>query len=336
MSSEVNRNIEGDATYSTIIESWAKERRLLGYVQPYTALKAYEKAQLFLPWFGDARIGQIDSASITLALIELGQKGGKSGEGLSSSTLRAAHLAATQAVDWAIRNGIATDNPFNQVARPRASHAPTQFLLPEQAASLASEMAGRMLDKLLEGKLQQASFSLAVCIALATGMRRGEIFAIEWGDVDSNRQRISISKAIKADGKLGDPKSGSSVRSVAIGSNLLRLLMKMRRWQEEKLPEKAWPQSNCILCNNRGERANMNTFEHWWRTWADANGWPGLRFHDLRHSHATILIASGVDVKTAQMRLGHSSAEITLSIYAHAIPQADSPAAVAIDADLFG
>jgi integrase len=109
----------------------------------------------------------------------------------------------------------------------------------------------------------------------------------------------------------------------------------MCRWQQENLPHKTWPQHDFVLCNEKGERANTNTFEHWWRSWADGNGWPGLRFHDLRHSHATILIANGVDVKTAQMRLGHSSAEVTLSIYAHAIPLADSAAAASLDAELF-
>ena len=147
--------------------------------------------------------------------------------------------------------------------------------------------------------------------------------------------RLSVSKAIKGDGKLGGPKSSSSVRSIAIGEYLIQLLNNMHEWQERHLPPKTWAQGNYVLCNNNGERANMNTFEHWWRSWADSNGWPGLRFHDLRHSHATMFIANGVDVKTTQMRLGHSSAEVTLSIYAHAIPLTASAAAASLDAVLF-
>ena len=81
--------------------------------------------------------------------------------------------------------------------------------------------------------------------------------------------------------------------------------------------------------------ASMNTFEHWWRRWADANGYKGLRFHELRHTHATLLIAGGTDVKTVQMRLGHASAEVTMSCYAHAIPLSDTTAAKALDAELF-
>lgn len=322
-------------TYSAIIELWAEERKLIGNVQPYTAKKAAEKARLFLPWLGENNVDEIEAESITRALIELGQTGGRHGVGLSSSTLRATHLAGTQAIDWAIGKGFATANPFKQTQRPKASHPRVQFLLADQAAALASTMANRMEAKLLDGNVQQASFALAVCIALATGMRRGEIFALEWHDMNATGGRLSISKAIKGDGRLGEPKSSSSIRSVAIGERLLKLMKGMHEWQRENLPTRTWPQHDFVLRNKNGERANMNTFEHWWRSWADANGWPGLRFHDLRHSHATMLITNGVDVKTTQMRLGHSSAEITLSIYAHAIPLADSAAATALDTELF-
>ena len=321
--------------FASVVESWESERRLLGYVHPYTAKKAAEKARLLLPWIGETDVDNIDPSAIKLALIWLAQHGGRAGNGLSSSTLRAAHLAGTQVLDWAIGNGMATDNPFKQVARPKPNHPHTSFLLPDQATCIATTMANRMRTKLAEGEVQQASFALAVCIAIATGMRRGEIFALEWSDVDEASKRFGISKTIKADGKLGEPKSTSSIRSIAVGDNVLQLLSEMRCIQRKQPGQSDWSQGSFILCNSQGNRASMSTFEHWWRIWADENGWTGLRFHDLRHSHATILIANGVDVKTVQMRLGHSSAEVTLSIYAHAIPQADAAAATALDAALF-
>ena len=89
------------------------------------------------------------------------------------------------------------------------------------------------------------------------------------------------------------------------------------------------------MCSVEGERASLNAFEHWWRSWADKGGWKGLRFHELRHTHATLLISNGTDVKTVQMRLGHSSAEVTMSCYAHALPMADGSAATLLDSTLF-
>ncbi len=256
-----NRINTGEKTYFAIVESWAEERKLIGNVQPYTAKKAAEKARLFLPWLGETNADEIEPETITSALIELGQTGGRHGDGLSSSTLRAAHLAGTQAIDWAIGKGFAAANPFKQTQRPKANHPRVQFLLADQAATLASTMSNRMEGKLLEGNAQQASFALAVCLALATGMRRGEIFALEWHDMNAAKGRLSVSKAIKGDGKLGGPKSSSSVRSIAIGEYLIQLLNNMHEWQERHLPPKTWAQGNYVLCNNNGERANMNTFD---------------------------------------------------------------------------
>lgn len=322
--------------YRKLVQRWARERELLGEVQPYTARKAGQKALLFETAFGDDDVRLIESHQVVDALIDLAQHGGRNKQGLSSTTLRAAHLAGTQAFAWAIAKGLAERNPFEDVRRPREERRQARFLLPAQASSLVTKASDQMRADLWKGKLQRASFCLATCIALATGMRRGEIFALTWADVNELTLRISVSKAIKADGSLGEPKSTSSVRSVAIGVNLVGLLDEARKAQRSLDPECADDNSHPVICNEKGDVANLSTFEHWWRRWANGLGHEGLRFHDLRHSHATILIASGVDVKTVQTRLGHSSAEVTMSIYAHAIPQSDSVAAAALDSELFG
>ncbi|MBR3325905.1 MAG: site-specific integrase [Atopobiaceae bacterium] len=330
---------EGTSTalyYRDLVERWADERELLGEVQPYTAHKAAQKALLFESTFNGIEVRQIDSHRVIDALINLTQHGGRKGRGLSSTTLRAAHLAGTQVFAWAIAKGLTKNNPFVGVRRPREEKRRTRFLLPAQAATLVTKAVNQMRAHLHKGQLQRASFCLATCIAMATGMRRGEIFALTWADVNELTLRISVSKAIKAGGSLGSPKSPSSVRSVAIGINLVEVLNEARTAQRLHCPNREDDHACSVLCNESGEMANLSTFEHWWRKWADGLGHEGLRFHDLRHSHATILIASGVDVKTVQTRLGHSSAEVTMSIYAHAIPQSDSMAAAALDSELFG
>lgn len=321
--------------FSRIVREWAKERDEMGFVQPYTAMKSAQKASLFDPWMGGLRPEEIDPMLIKGALVALTRSGGRGGKGLSSSTLRAAHLAATQAIDWAIEMGVANKNPFREVPRPKAKYRSSQFLTMGQASDLAAQMACEARSELFLGNVSRSSFALAACIALATGLRRGEIFALEWGDCDTSLYRISVSKAVKADGSTGSPKSQSGVRSVAIGRCLAELLYEAFEWQRENLPQRSWHEHQYVICDELGNRANLNSFEHWWRRWADRNGWQGLRFHELRHTHATLLIARGVDVKTVQMRLGHSSAEITMSCYAHAIPLSDGAAAASLDSALF-
>ena len=324
-----------EMTYRVVVERWATERESLQYVLPYTARKAAQKALLFSPWIAEMRIDEIEPSQVSAALMHLGSKGGRQKKGLSTATLRAAHLAGSQACDWAVERGFASKNPFSRVTRPRANYRQSQFLTQGQATKLARAASRSFNKNLSSGDIAHASFALAACIAVATGLRRGEIFALDWDDFNEATMRLSVSKAIKGDGSLGRPKSVASIRNIAIGGKLCKLLAKMRAWQEESFPEKDWSQSAFILCNGEGGRASLNAFEHWWRTWADKGGWRGLRFHELRHTHATLLISNGTDVKTVQMRLGHSSAEVTMSCYAHALPMADGSAATLLDSTLF-
>ncbi|MDO4798125.1 MAG: tyrosine-type recombinase/integrase [Coriobacteriales bacterium] len=82
-----------------------------------------------------------------------------------------------------------------------------------------------------------------------------------------------------------------------------------------------------MCCSSTGGRIRIDNFSHWWGIWRKEHGFDGLKFHELRHTQATLLLANGVDVKTVQTRLGHASASITLDWYAHAIPQNDHAAA---------
>ena len=82
-----------------------------------------------------------------------------------------------------------------------------------------------------------------------------------------------------------------------------------------------------VCCNEKGGFMNLSNFERWWREFRTNAGFEGLRFHELRHTQATQLLANGVDLKTAQDRMGHANGAITLNWYAHAVPENDEKAA---------
>lgn len=291
-------------SYETAVRKWTEERELLGTVQPYTAQKAGQKARLFGPWLNDVPLGEVDPAVVRSAIMELRQHGGRLGKGLSSATLRSAHLAGKQAFDWAIERGYTAENPFDLVERPKAHYRQARFLTLGQATMLSSQLVAEMKKAMDNEDPQLTSFALAACIALATGMRRGEVFALEWSCCNFKTLRINVSRAVKGDGSVGSPKSMAGIRSVAIGSRLVCLMQEVRTWREAAISAEACSDNRLVICNEGGHRANMNVFEHWWRAWADNNGWEGLRFHDLRHTHATLLIAGGTDVKTVRCAWG--------------------------------
>ena len=96
----------------------------------------------------------------------------------------------------------------------------------------------------------------------------------------------------------------------------------------------AWKGNRWIVHSRHGARVNKDTPSKWFRAFADANGYEGVTFHDLRHIHASILLAKHVDLASVSARMGHADPEVTLRVYADALPPSDQTAAVTMDAVL--
>lgn len=325
-------------TYKQAVDGWERSRLALANVMPYTAQKAAQKARLFFPFFGDQEIDAIKPVDIENAMVSLMSEGGRNGNGRSKSTLRQAHMHGQKAVEWAISHEMASINAFASVSRPKGRRAQTMALDTDQASYLMecarSELESNTLGFYTAKKVERASFCMFVLLALSTGMRRGEICALQWSDFDGSY--ISVSRAVKGGGDIGEPKNASSVRKIAVGENISSLLSAFNVWQSDFRSERKFGDFDPILCDINGERISTNSLEHWWRCFVSNAGFDGLRIHDMRHTHATLLIASGVDVKTVQMRLGHSSADMTMNVYAHAMPRNDVNAASSLDGALLG
>lgn len=150
-------------------------------------------------------------------------------------------------------------------------------------------------------------------------MRRGEVFAITWENIDLDRRTIRVCQSITYQRKVKTPKTQAGIRTLAMwkarqATELARIGVK----QTERTP---------VCCSDAGGWYRIDNFERWWGVWRKEHGFEGLKFHELRHTQATQLLANGVDVKTVQTRLGHANASITLGWYAHAIPEKDHEAA---------
>lgn len=142
-------------------------------------------------------------------------------------------------------------------------------------------------------------------------------------------RELRVSQSLTADGELKAPKTRAGARTIALDVTTAR---RLARWKEEQAAYLSMlgldqTDETPVFCSNVGGWFDLHNFETWWRRFRKENGFEGLKFHELRHTQATQLLAQGVDVKTVQTRMGHSNASLTLNWYAHAMPQNDRKAA---------
>ncbi len=225
----------------------------------------------------------------------------------------------SRAVKW----GYLKTNPMEGVVAPKVRKRPAHFLDDDQAVDLLRKLAGE----------ENVSFRAAVLLALLCGLRLGEVGALTFDDVDFAHGSIDVSRALKyspASGSvIGFTKSDASDRVIDLPDGMLLLLEQTRAWQEysaQAMGER-WRGEGRIVCNWDGSPQHHDTPSKQWRKFADKHGFSGIRFHDLRHSHATILLSNNVDVVSVASRLGHDNAEVTLKVYAHAVHKRDRASA---------
>lgn len=148
-------------------------------------------------------------------------------------------------------------------------------------------------------------------LALKTGFRRSEIFGLTWNDIDFEKKTISINKGrhfLSGKGMYtSKPKTKASNRTIIIPNSLISTLKKYKIVYED----------NEYLF----EGLSMDGITAWFKKWQIKNNIPVIKFHDLRHTHATLLLLQGVDLKTIQNRLGHSDISMTMNTYTHVLEE---------------
>ena len=182
-------------------------------------------------------------------------------------------------------------------------------------------------------------------LAIYTGLRKGEILALEFSDVDCDLDTINITKAAPIDkGKqvCKQPKTKMSVRTITIPHDLTLRILDLKKSREQFIASVGdfWQGDNWIFVQDNGQMMNYSTPYHalqdvlhrYNTDKSPEDQLPLIPFHGLRHTAATLLIAAGVDVRTISARLGHALTSTTLNIYIHALKESDYKAANAVSA----
>jgi len=233
-------------------------------------------------------------------------------EGLSSKTVHEIHGVLRVALKKAVRWGMVPRNVCDVVDPPRIVSREAVPLSLEQARLLVEHVQGHRLEVLLT-------------MAVVTGMRRGELLALRWSDIDFDRGRLLVSHSVDYIAKHGyvegKPKTKAGKRLISLPAFLLEMLKHHQTQQlEVRKAAQQWEDRDLVFPNLCGGYLHPNHMGEKFRMLLKEAGLPDIHFHDLRHSAATILLCMGVNIKVIQELLGHSDISVTLRTYSHLLP----------------
>lgn len=304
-----------DYTVATWLHTWYDL-----YAQPNIRLATANRYELYIncyivPYIGSIKLTKLTSRDLQKLYKDLTTHGRirpskKGNEGLSSTTARGVHLMLHAALERAVKERLILRNPTDDCIAPKVRKVEMNILKPEDiSAYLAAAEKHNALPMFY--------------LELVSGLRKGELVALRWDDLDVRNRTVSVSKQYirNPNGEviLSRPKTETSVRRVSIPQEAVDLLLQ----EHAKHPDNPY----MFPSGSTGEMYYPDSVVKLHKTILKDAGLPYIRFHDLRHTFATMALQNGVDVKTVSSMLGHYDAGFTLRTYTHATRQKQDEAA---------
>jgi len=263
-------------------------------------------------------------------LLTSGRRNGGGG-GLSVKTVRNVHGTLRKALADAHRKGTVNRNVADLADPPKVASRPKPEMTvwtPEQLREFLGDVESERLYP-------------AVYLAANTGMRRGEVLGLRWQDVDLERARLSVQKALtsvlyKLD--LADVKTDTGRRTIDLDPRTVAVL---RGWRKRQLEERVLAglrpeDAELVFAHPDGAPIHPDYFSQWFDRRVAKSEVPRIRLHDLRHTHATILLKASVPAKVVSERLGHANVAFTMNVYQHVLPGMQADAAATFADVVFG
>lgn len=243
-------------------------------------------------------------------------------KGLAPRTIQYAHTLLKKALKQAVRDGMIPRNPAEAVDPPQIQRDELQPLSAAQVRALletASE-AGERLEALYT-------------VAVHTGLRQGELLGLCWEDVDLGAGTLQVKRVFSTTGAFTAPKTAKSRRKIALSRTAVEALKAHRKRQLKERIEKAglWEDQGLVFASEVGTPLSRHNLTRSFKRLLQRAELPDVRFHDLRHTAATLLLSRNVHPKYVQEMLGHSTIAITLDTYSHVMDGMDGGTASAMD-----
>lgn len=304
----------GEYTAATWLRTWYEL-----YAKPNVRTATANRYQLIIEVYTIPRNSNVKLKKLTIRhlqklykqLLESGKihPGKGQSQGLSTTTVRSAHLMLHAALERAVKERLIPRNPTEDCIAPKPRKIEMQILPTEDIHAYLEVTKARDLLPMFY-------------LELVSGLPKGELVALRWDDLDIRNKTISISKQYvrNSDGslELTRPKTENSVRLVSIPQTAVDLLIQ----EHDKHPNNPYMFPSPIT----GEMYHPDSVVNLHKKILKGAGLPHIRFHDLRHTFAPTALQNGVDVKTVSSMLGHYNAGFTLHTYTHATKQQDEAA----------
>jgi len=309
-------------TLAEYLQCWLKD-----YVWPNLAPKTADGYELIIrrhviPYLGNITLTQLKPEHLQKYYTDKLSNGRCDGDGgLSARTVRHHHTTLHTALATALKWGLIQRNPADAVTPPR-------FQNPEWK-TLTEDDIHNVLDT-----ARLTPYYTLFYLAIFTGLRRSELLALRWSDLDLYMCKVYVNRSLHQIRNGGivfrSPKTGKGRRAIDLDAATAITLRKRREYVEAIRVELGvlLNDSDLVFCNEEdGSPLRPDTVTHAWIKLTKRIGLSGVRFHDIRHSHASLMLKQGVPAKVVSERLGHASIQITLDTYSHVTPGMQAAAA---------
>ncbi|MCX6021675.1 MAG: tyrosine-type recombinase/integrase [Chloroflexi bacterium] len=303
-------------------------RWLKDYAATNTTPRTVEGYKAIYRLYVEKVIGGVQVDKVTAGQVQA-IYGAMEAKGLAARTIRHTHTLVREVLGYALRWGVTTRNVTDAVSAPKP--------VAHDAATLDEEGVERFLVA-----ADGSPFLPFYALALYSGMRRGELAALRWQDVDLERAAISVRQAlVRVTGQgwiVKPPKSAAGKRRIDLSPEIAAMLRRHRTAQLERrlAVGPAWQDGDYVFTRPAGLHIDPDEATRAFTRIARAAGIKGVTLHGARHTHASIMLAQGVHPRIVQERLGHGDINTTMTTYSHVLPGLQGRAALQFEEGLKG